>query len=98
MSQGYIIIGERGVGLLLPVARTPIIVSRSRVGFKEGRLDLEQEVGEMYQVALFMKTAKLVLTASSEAPLVTFQNGPQLVLERCLNSLVTFKTVEHFWQ
>ena len=29
---------------------------------------------------------------------VTFQNGPQLVLEWCLNSLVTFKTVEHFWQ
>ena len=29
---------------------------------------------------------------------VTFQNGPQLVLEWCLNSLVTFKTVKRFWQ
>ena len=46
VSQGYIIIGERGVGLLLPVARSPIIVSRSSVGFKEGRLDLEQEGGK----------------------------------------------------
>ena len=27
---------------------------------------------------------------------VTFQNGPQLVLEWCLNSLVTFKTVKRF--
>ena len=78
MSQGYIIIGERGVGLLLPVAGSPIIVSRSSVGFKEGRLNLEQEGGEMYQVALFMKTAKLVLTASSEALLTC--NSPQICI------------------